>query len=273
MNSRYKYNISINVVPVIKHNLDLDYIDLIIFDFIKDFANSNYCTKIQTTEGLYFWISHTSIMNQLPLLKITSKAGIIKRVDNLINAGILEKSKQSKEFGKSLYRFGKNYDKMIFSNSELKKSGTNKSLEGCQRKLVGGTNESLEDNNNNIYNIIEDKDIKENQADSKSVPPPIDFKKLVSFFNQNRGAMPEVKVLSDSRRKAVNLIIKRHSKEDLIKVIEKVKGSAFLQGDNDRQWLADFDWITKPKNFVKILEGNYDNKKTENATTRRDYAN
>lgn len=121
---------------------------------------------------------------------------------------------------------------------------------------------------------LKEKEKKESSVDSKStLPPPIDFKKLISYFNQNRGALPEVKVLSETRRKAVRSIIKQHSKEDLIKVIEKVKGSAFLQGDNDRQWLADFDWITKPKNFVKILEGNYDNKKTENVTTRRDYAN
>lgn len=121
---------------------------------------------------------------------------------------------------------------------------------------------------------LKEKEKKESSVDSKSTPsPPIDFKKLISYFNQNRGALPEVKVLSETRRKAVRSIIKQHSKEDLIKVIEKVKGSAFLQGDNDRQWLADFDWITKSKNFVKILEGNYDNKKTENVTTRRDYAN
>ena len=153
MNSGYKYNISINVVPVIEHNLDLDYIDLIIFDFIKDFANSDKCTKIQTNNGLYFWISHTSIMNQLPLLRITSKAGIIKRIDNLVNAGILEKSPQSQEFGKSLYRFGKNYDKMIFSDSKPEKSGLNKSIEGSKQKYRGGLNESLEDNNiDNIDN-------------------------------------------------------------------------------------------------------------------------
>lgn len=155
MNSGYKYNISINVVPVIEYNLDLDYIDLIIFDFIKDFANSDKCTKIQTNNGLYFWISHTSIMNQLPLLRITSKAGIIKRIENLVNAGILEKSPQSQEFGKSLYRFGKNYDKMIFSDSKPEKSGLNKSIEGSKQKYRGGLNESIEDNNiynNNIYN-------------------------------------------------------------------------------------------------------------------------
>jgi len=32
-------------------------------------------------------------------------------------------------------------------------------------------------------------------------------------------------------------------------------------GENDRQWVADFDWIIKnDTNWVKVMEGKYDNK-------------
>ena len=37
-----------------------------------------------------------------------------------------------------------------------------------------------------------------------------------------------------------------------------------MQGLNGRTWTADFDWITKPENFIKILEGNYENKNLNN---------
>ena len=31
-----------------------------------------------------------------------------------------------------------------------------------------------------------------------------------------------------------------------------------MRGDNNRTWVATFDWVfTKPNNFVKVLEGNY----------------
>ena len=42
-----------------------------------------------------------------------------------------------------------------------------------------------------------------------------------------------------------------------MKVFDLVLNSPFLLGENNRNWRADFDWIFKPSNFVKILEGNY----------------
>ena len=67
-----KYNISINQFAAVRNGFakNLDLIDLAIFDFIKDFANSSKCVKVQTQEGTYFWISHKLVMEQMPLLKI-----------------------------------------------------------------------------------------------------------------------------------------------------------------------------------------------------------
>jgi hypothetical protein len=55
---------------------------------------------------------------------------------------------------------------------------------------------------------------------------------------------------------------KEYGRGAVMDVLERVKESAFLNGDNDRGWTADFDWIFKPTNFVKILEGKYGNNKT-----------
>ena len=35
--------------------------------------------------------------------------------------------------------------------------------------------------------------------------------------------------------------------------------SDFLSGENDRGWKATFDWLIRPKNFIKVVEGNYSN--------------
>ena len=37
----------------------------------------------------------------------------------------------------------------------------------------------------------------------------------------------------------------------------------FLIGDNDRNWKADFDFITRADKAVSILEGKYNNKKRD----------
>ena len=85
----------------------------------------------------------------------------------------------------------------------------------------------------------------------------IDFIRLISFFNENRGLLPEVKKLSEPRKKRILVLEKQHGKESIQTVIIKTRDSPFLQGDNKENWTASFDWIFKPANFLKILEDNY----------------
>ena len=76
------------------------------------------------------------------------------------------------------------------------------------------------------------------------------------------GIPPIIKIAKKSNRyKALSARLKEYSEEDVLKAIEKVKNSDFLQGHNDRNWIIKFDWLLKPNNFIKVLEGNYDNKK------------
>ncbi len=44
-------------------------------------------------------------------------------------------------------------------------------------------------------------------------------------------------------------------------IIGKVSASTFCTGHNDRGWKADIDWLlNKVQNYIKVLEGKYDNK-------------
>ncbi|EKT4500969.1 DUF4373 domain-containing protein [Flavobacterium psychrophilum] len=100
--------------------------------------------------------------------------------------------------------------------------------------------------------------------------PKIDFNKLLSFFNENRGLLPEVKKFSEARKKRVLILEKQYGKESIQVVIEKTRDSPFLQGENKENWTASFDWIFKPANFLKILEDNYarkQNTRGSNSTT------
>jgi hypothetical protein len=45
-----------------------------------------------------------------------------------------------------------------------------------------------------------------------------------------------------------------------LKLIDKVAASEFLRGRNERGWVCTFDWILKPDNALKIMEGQYDRK-------------
>ena len=79
--------------------------------------------------------------------------------------------------------------------------------------------------------------------------------------------MPKVTTLSDSRKKAVKARIREHGKESVVHVFEIAGRSSFLNGDNDRGWMANFDWLFKPTNFVKVLDRCYSEKKIESQPT------
>jgi hypothetical protein len=119
-------------------------------------------------------------------------------------------------------------------------------------KVKKSKEEKSKEENNTPIGVVDFK----NQPDQ----PKIDFNKLLIFFNSNRGIFPEVKKLSDVRKTRISSLVKNYGKESIQIVIEKARDSDFLQGDNKEGWIASFDWIIKPANFLKILEDNYANR-------------
>lgn len=87
-----------------------------------------------------------------------------------------------------------------------------------------------------------------------------EIKEVVSFFNETHFA--KVSKLTDSRKKHLRSRIKEYNYTGVIDMIQRADKSDFLHGMNDRQWKADFDWLMNPNNYVKVIEGKFDNKKT-----------
>ena len=113
-----------------------------------------------------------------------------------------------------------------------------------------------------------EKSIKEKvDSDEQSSPPPPTEKKesgtcqkVVDSFNKTCTSLPQVRSLTDKRKRAIKLILKKYSLKKLETVFKKVEESAFLNGNSDKWSGATFDWILKESNFIKVLEGNYDDK-------------
>lgn len=51
--------------------------------------------------------------------------------------------------------------------------------------------------------------------------------------------------------------IKEYGIDSIIAAIENINNSSFLKGQNRKGWTITFDWLIKPNNFIKVLEGNY----------------
>lgn len=86
----------------------------------------------------------------------------------------------------------------------------------------------------------------------------IDYNALMNTFNRMfENKLPRISSMTDKRKKSVKARASEHGKTSIMDVFNNVAQSAFLLGRNNQNWRCDFDWIFKPTNFIKILEGNY----------------
>ncbi len=82
---------------------------------------------------------------------------------------------------------------------------------------------------------------------------------FIDYFSKVCPSLPQIKAMTDKRKKAINSIIKQYGTDKLVEVLKKTEASDFLSGRNGKWCSCNIDWIIKSSNFIKILEGNYDN--------------
>lgn len=103
----------------------------------------------------------------------------------------------------------------------------------------------------------EDEDV--NINDTKN----IDYNFFVEQYHSFCPNMTQVKVMNKTRKGYINARVKEFGVGKIVEVLSKAGKSDFLNGNNSNRWKADFEWIIRPENFVKVLEGKYDNKKPQ----------
>lgn len=120
-------------------------------------------------------------------------------------------------------------------------------------------------------NIINNKATK--VAMSPSGDDAIDYAGLVKYFNATlkkyNSVIPTIRDIKGKRKDAVRARVRERGKKSLATVFEKAAASDFLNGTNDRGFFATFDWIICPNNFIKVLEGNYDNRNNNGTANRQ----
>ena len=74
-------------------------------------------------------------------------------------------------------------------------------------------------------------------------------------------SLPPLEILSDSIKTDLLESIDKYGLDKFDLLFKKAEASSFLKGENDRNWVATFDWLIKADNIAKVLNGNFDNKK------------
>lgn len=113
-------------------------------------------------------------------------------------------------------------------------------------------------------NIIS-TDVDISKSEKQASRTQIDYKKLIEFFNsETKGVFGEVRYpISSKRQDSIRARIREHGKEAFVEMVRKAAASEFLKGNNNRGFQATFDWLIRPTNFQKTIEGNYDNRDKE----------
>ena len=99
------------------------------------------------------------------------------------------------------------------------------------------------------------------------VGPPREAKSILEYFNQRMEskAIPCVVKLGGRRRDFLLARLKEYGSDNVRKAIDNAAESMFLNGESSRGFIASFEWIFRPNNFPKVLEGNYANTKTSSS--------
>lgn len=142
-----KYSININQKAIIDMDLNIDIIDMAIYDCVVSFMFTDKCRKIEVGGVIYYWVSSTFIIQELPLVGITTERGISKRIDKLIDCGLLERCPCNQSLKGTFYKVGKRYKEYTF--------GTWNECSNLTWNECSNNNNTIE--YNNIIKEIEDK--------------------------------------------------------------------------------------------------------------------
>lgn len=112
---------------------------------------------------------------------------------------------------------------------------------------------------------------KKDKLSLTSISEKVNYDGLMEYYNSTfKDKLPQIKSMTDSRKKAVKARISQYGKESIRTTFNLILQSPFLLGANDRNWKCDFDWIFKQANYTKILEGNYNGKRINTIAERRE---
>lgn len=132
-----------------------------------------------------------------------------------------------------------------------------------QKALACKTNSKVYSKTNSKANVRQaDKEGEEEREKEKK--KNIDYKQIKDLFHTLCPSFPQISVLSEKRKQAIKARLNTYTVEQFAEMFKKAEASSFLKGQNNRNWQANFDWLIKDSNFAKVLDGNYDEKSTNN---------
>jgi hypothetical protein len=102
-------------------------------------------------------------------------------------------------------------------------------------------------------------------ANNGSKPPSCPHQKIIDLYHETLPTLPRVSSWTTKRRQYLNARWREDPKRQNLEwwrgFFKYVAKSDLLTGNLDgRPWQANLEWLVKESNFVKVIEGNYENR-------------
>lgn len=114
------------------------------------------------------------------------------------------------------------------------------------------------------------------EEDTKDISKE-EMEEIVSLWNEIAGESERLSEIqrippNSTRYKYLNARYKEYGYETVKSAVESVRNSKFLRGEGKigQNWVVTFEWIFRPNNFVKVIEGRYTDKDYTNGYDRRE---
>ena len=89
-------------------------------------------------------------------------------------------------------------------------------------------------------------------------PERTDYQGVLDAYHECCPSFPTVIKLTEARKRAIKARLKDYGLDEIKRAFSLAGQSDFLKGSSG--WQASFDWLMKPANMTKVLEGNYTNR-------------
>ena len=90
-----------------------------------------------------------------------------------------------------------------------------------------------------------------------------DIDRFVDIFNEamirTNAVIPTVDILTAVAERQLRYLMQRYPMAKLEKMVENAAASDFLTGSGQRGFKADFEWLTREVNFIKVVNNKYAN--------------
>ena len=157
-----------------------------------------------------------------------------------------------------------------------KRARDNKAIESdTNANNVQALRNDVTDERNNVrscYTEIE-KEIDIERRDKSKRDDEAWQAQIMDTWNKLDKNIPRIQSLNPNtnRYRLIKARINENGMDKVLSAIRSINQSPFLQG-YVTDFVINFDWFIKPNNFIKVLEGNYKDKETENKQKHNNYA-